>query len=349
MSPTVRAATIASAVLLQACTAVEYYVQAIGGHLDLASRAVPIDERLADPGLSVALRDKLRRVKEIRDFASRELALPDNGSYRSYAEIERAFVLWNVFAAPEFSVKAVESCFPVAGCVSYRGYYREADAQAYARSLQAEGYDVYVGGVPAYSTLGWFDDPVLSTFVRYPEAELARLIFHELAHQVVYVKSDTVFNESFAVAVEQAGAQRWLARYGTQEQRKTYDLIQSRRREFLALVLAYRGRLEAFYEQPLDLDHKRRGKARLFAQMRNDYAGLKSGWEGYSGYDRVFAQGANNALLASVNAYTKWVPAFRTLLADANGDLPAFYARVKELARLDKPAREARLAALMGR
>ncbi|OGA13117.1 MAG: aminopeptidase [Betaproteobacteria bacterium RIFCSPLOWO2_02_FULL_63_19] len=349
MSPSVRIVMISSAVLLQACTAVEYYVQAIGGHLDVVSRAVAIDERLSDPRLSVALRDKLRRVKEIRDFASRELALPDNGSYRSYAELERAFVLWNVFAAPEFSVKAVESCFPVAGCVGYRGYYREANARAYARSLQAEGYDVYVGGVPAYSTLGWFDDPVLSTFIRYPEAELARLIFHELAHQVVYVKGDTVFNESFAVAVEQAGARRWLARYGTQEQRKSYQVLQSRRREFVALVLDYRDRLSASYEQPLDLDHKRREKARLFARMREDYERLKSGWGGYSGFDRVFSQGSNNALLASVNTYTKWVPAFRALLAGANGDLPRFYARVNELARLDKQAREERLAGLTGR
>ena len=349
MSPGVLVAAIASAAMLQGCTAVEYYAQAIGGHLDLVSRAVSIDERLDDPKLSLALRGKLRRVKEIRDFASSELALPNNGSYKRYAELDRPFVLWNVFAAPEFSVQAVESCFPIAGCVSYRGYYREADAQTHARSLRAQGYDVYIGGVPAYSTLGWFDDPVLSTFIRYPDAELARLIFHELAHQVTYVKNDTVFNESFAVAVEQEGARRWLSRYGTKEQRDAYDTRQSRRSEFVALVLAYREQLAAFYEKPLDPGQKRRGKAQLFAQMREDYARLKSAWGGYSGYDKVFAQGPNNALLVSVSVYTKWLPAFRALLAGANGDLPAFYAQVKELAALEKAARDARLAALTER
>jgi len=349
MTATARLLALASAALLQGCVAAEYYAQAIGGHLDVISRAVAIDDRLGDPGVPQALRDKLRRVTEIRDFASRELGLPDNGSYRRYAELERPFVVWNVFAAPEFSIRPVESCFPFAGCVSYRGFYREADAQAHAASLRAGGYDVHIGGVPAYSTLGWFDDPVLSTFIRYPDAEVARLIFHELAHQVAYANNDTVFNESFAVAVEQEGVQRWLARGGTQEERVAHDTLQSRRREFVVLVLAYRDRLAAFYGQVLRVDERREGKAHLFAAMLDDYGRLKAGWGGFSGYDRIFAQGANNALLASVTAYTERVPAFQSLLAHKAGDLVAFYAEVKELARLDKPARDARLAGLTAR
>ena len=346
MKSTACIAVIVSVALLQACAAVEYYAQAIGGHLDLIARAVPIEERLREPDLAAPLRVKLQRVAAIRDFASRELALPDNGSYRRYAELDRAFVVWNVFAAPEYSVKPVESCFPVAGCVSYRGFYREADAQAHAASLRARGYDVHIGGVPAYSTLGWFDDPVLSTFIRYPDAEVARLIFHELAHQVAYVKNDTVFNESFAVAVEQEGVQRWLVRNGTMQERAAHETLQLRRREFVALVTSHRDRLAAFYAQAIEAEKKREGKARLLAGMIEDYGRLKAGWGGFSGFDRIFAQGANNALLASVTAYTERVPAFRALLAGKGGDLPAFYAEVRELARLDKPARDARLAGL---
>jgi predicted aminopeptidase len=349
MKAAARVVVLASVALLSGCSTIEYYAQAIGGHLDVMGRAARIEERLREPDLPQSLRDKLRRVIAIRDFASRELALPDNGSYRRYADLERPFVVWNVFAAPEFSVKPVESCFPVAGCVSYRGFYREADAQVYARALRAEGYDVHIGGVPAYSTLGWFDDPVLSTFIRYPDAEVARLIFHELAHQVAYVKNDTVFNESFAVAVEQEGVQRWLVGNGTPEERAAHETLQLRRREFVALVLAYRDRLAAFYGQALGVEEKRKGKARLLAAMLEDYGLLKAGWGGFPGFDRVFARGANNALLASVTAYTERVPAFRALLARKGGALPAFYADVKELARLDKPARDARLDGLTAR
>ncbi len=339
----------ALAPLLAGCSTIEYYAQAIGGHLDVIGRAVRIEERMRDPDLPQPLRVKLHRVIAVRDFASRELALPDNGSYRRYAELDRAFVVWNVFAAAEFSVEPVQSCFPVAGCVSYRGFYRETDAQAHASALRAGGHDAYIGGVPAYSTLGWFDDPVLSTFIRYPDAEVARLIFHELAHQVAYAKDDTRFNESFATAVEQEGVRRWLARYGTPEEGMAYATLQSRRSEFLALVLGYRDRLAAFYAQPLAAEQKRSGKARLFAAMLQDYERLKAGWGGFAGYDRLFAHGANNALLASVTAYTERVPAFRALLARKRGDLAAFYAEVKQLGRLDKTARDARLADLIAR
>ncbi len=335
---------LALAALLPGCATLEYYWQAIGGQLEVIGRAQPIAERLQDPALPAPLRQKFERVLAMRAFASAELALPDNGSYRRYADLERPFVVWNVFAAPEFSVKPVESCFPIAGCVGYRGFYREADARAHGESLHAKGYDVHVAGVPAYSTLGWFDDPVLNTFIRYPDAEIARLIFHELAHQVAYAGDDTVFNESFAVAVEQEGVRRWLDRHGTQAEREAHEIFQARRRDFIALILRYRDRLSAFYGESLEPGQKRAGKARLLAEMLEDYARLKAGWGGFAGYDRFFAQGANNALLASVVAYTERVPAFRALLAQKGGDLPSFYAEVKRLARLSKPERDAGLA-----
>jgi predicted aminopeptidase len=341
------AAAACAAAAVGGCATFTYYGQAVRGHLEVMHRAQPIETRLADATTPPELRAKLARVLEIREFASRELGLPDNGSYRAYADLERPYVVWNVFAAPEFSVEPRPSCFPVVGCVSYRGYYGEADAEAFAAGLRKAGYDVYVYGVPAYSTLGWFDDPVLSTFVRYPDIELARLVFHELAHQLVYVKGDTVFNESFAVAVEEEGVKRWLAGHGDERERTAYALLRERRAEFVALVLRYRARLEALYREPLPAEAKRVAKARLFAELDADYRALKAQrWGGWGGYDRWFEQGVNNAQIASVATYEELVPAFRALLAREGGDMARFYAEVKALAQLDRGAREAALAAL---
>ena len=188
--------------LLSGCATISYYAQAIGGHLDVMRLARPVATAIADPATHQALRDKLARAQQARDFASSELHLPDNGSYRRYADIGRPFVVWNVIATPEFAVEPVQACFPIAGCVDYRGWYSETRANDDARERRAQGFDVRVGGVPAYSTLGWFDDPLLNTFMVFPDAEVARLIFHELSHQLLYVKGDSSFNESFAVAVE---------------------------------------------------------------------------------------------------------------------------------------------------
>jgi predicted aminopeptidase len=341
-------AVLAGAAVIAAagCSTLSYYGQAIGGHLEVMRHAEPISGRIADPATRPELRLKLERVLAIRDFASRELALPDNGSYKSYADIGRPFVVWNVFAAPEFSVDPRQSCFPIAGCVGYRGYYAQASADGFGADLRQQGFDVFVYGVVAYSTLGWFDDPVLSTFVRYPDAELARLVFHELAHQVVYVKGDTTFNESFAVAVEEEGVRRWLAKNATAAERDAYAASRARRDEFVRLVLGYRERAAKLYREPLADDAKRAGKAQLFAELGIDYGELKAKqWGGFAGYDRFFA-GVNNAHLASVATYEELVPAFRALLARENGDLPRFYAAVKELARLGKAERDRQLAAL---
>ena len=341
-----RFAALGVLLFVSGCGSLEYYAQAVGGHLEVMRLAVPIEERLREPDTPEPLRAKLAKVLAIREFASRELALPDNGSYRRYADISRPFVVWNVFAAPEFSVKPVESCFLFAGCVSYRGFHSEEAAQRHAAALGGLGYDVYVGGVAAYSTLGWFSDPVLSTFIQYPEPEVARIVFHELAHQVVYVKDDTMFNESFASAVEDEGVRRWLEREGTPAQRAAYEASVRRRAEFVALMTKSRVELAAFYDRPLEPEEKRAGKRRLFAAMEDEYRSLKASWGGVSGYDRSFARGANNALLASVASYSELVPAFRALLAQKDGDLAGFYAAVRELAKLDKAERDARLAVL---
>lgn len=331
------------------CSTFSYYGQAIGGHFEVMRKAEPIPARIADPATPPELRAKLERVLAIREFASRELALPDNGSYRSYADIGRPFVVWNVFAAPEFSVAPRQSCFPVAGCVGYRGYYGQGDADAFGQALQKEGFDVFVYGVAAYSTLGWFDDPVLNTFVRYPDVELARLVFHELAHQVVYVKGDTTFNESFAVAVEEEGVRRWTAAHANPAEREAYAASRARRADFVRLVLGYRDRAAKLYAGPLPDEAKRAGKAKLFAELDADYRELKAKeWGGFAGYDRFFA-GMNNAHLASVATYEELVPAFRALIAREGGDMPRFYAAVKELAKLPKPERDAALAALAPR
>jgi predicted aminopeptidase len=336
-------ALLALPVAAAGCSTLGYYWQAFGGQMELVRKARPIPEVIADPATAGDLKVRLERVREIRDFASRALALPDNGSYRQYADLKRHFVVWNVFATPEFSVQPKEWCFPVAGCVNYRGYFAQADAEAFAAGLRRDDLDVYVGGVPAYSTLGWLDDPVLNTFIQYPDTELARLIFHELSHQVAYAKGDSTFNESFAVAVEIEGVKRWIDAKGTPEQRAAFAAAQQRRRDFAALVQRHRDSLAQVYAGGLPPERMRAEKARALDAMRADYAALKQQWGGFAGFDWWFAQPLNNAQLASVALYTQLVPAFQRLLADSNGDLPRFYAEVKALAKLPERERHAAL------
>jgi predicted aminopeptidase len=326
------------------CSTVGYYWQAVNGQMEVQRKARPIPKVIADPATTPELKAKLERVDEIRDFASRELSLPDNGSYRRYADLGRPYVVWNVFAAPEFSVTPRQWCFPFAGCVGYKGYFKKTGADDLAASLSAEHYDVFVGEVPAYSTLGWLDDPVLNTFIHYPDAEVARLIFHELAHQVVYVKGDSTFNESCAVSVEQEGVKRWLAAHGSEELRREHEQAHARQEAFIDLVEKYRARLADLYAQSLTPDEMRARKQAVLAQMRKEYDGLKQTWGGFAGYDRWFQQPLNNAHFASIAIYTQLVPGFEQVLHDSGGDLPRFYAQVKEIAKLPAPDREAKLA-----
>ena len=327
------------------CSTVGYYLQAANGQMELSRKARPIPELVADPATDPQLRAKLEQVRKIRDFASRDLALPDNGSYRRYADLKRPFVVWNVFAAPEFSLQPKQWCFPFAGCVQYKGYFKQEDAERLAAELREQRYDVYVGGVPAYSTLGWLDDPLLNTVIRYPDPEIARLIFHELAHQEVYVQGDSTFNESFAVTVEEEGVKRWLAAHGTQAQRLEFECADRASSGFDALVQRYRKRLETLYAQPMDADAMRREKQVVFENMRAEYRRTRAGWDCITGYDRWFEQPLNNAQLASVAIYSELVPEFQRVLARYNGDLPRFYAEVKRLAALPKAQRDAALAA----
>ena len=337
------------ALLLSGCTNVGYYLQSVGGQLDIWRRERAIVEVISDPVAPAPLKNKLARALQIRDFASRELGLPQNHSYRRYADLDRPFVVWNVFAAPEFSVEPVQWCFMFAGCVGYRGYFDKADAERFAADVVDQGHDVFVGGVPAYSTLGWFSDPVLNTFIRYPDSEVARIIFHELAHQVVYVRDDSVFNESFAVVVEQEGVRRWLALHGSTQDKTTFDRVQQYREDFTRVIGAYRGRLDALYRSRLAPGTMRERKAQLFDELARDYENLKAGWGGFGGYDRWFAQRPNNAQIASLAIYTQQVPAFHALLRQQGGELARFYAAVKELAALPKEERTARLQQLAPR
>jgi predicted aminopeptidase len=328
---------------LGACSTLRYYMQAAGGQLELKRKARPIEDVLADPQTPSALQERLRRVRAIREFASSELALPRNGSYHRYADLQRPYVVWNVFAAPEFSVAPKTWCFPIAGCVGYRGYFGQQDAERFAEQTRAQGYDVYVGGVPAYSTLGWLEDPVLSTFIGYPDAELARLMFHELAHQVAYVKGDSTFNESFAVTVELEGVRRWIAVHGTPAHQRAFEQADERKREFVELVARTRDTLGALYASDLPPESMRARKLQALDAMRREYQALKAGWGGYAGYDGWFAQPVNNAQLASVAIYSQLVPGFQALLADNGGELPKFYDAVRAMTRLSAEQRRARL------
>jgi predicted aminopeptidase len=332
--------------LAAGCSTLGYYAQSISGHLSMLSSARPIEDVLADPTTSPTLRERLTRVSEMRAFASRELGLPDNASYRSYADIKRPFVVWNTFAAAELSLELKQWCYPVVGCAGYRGYFDRGAADAAAAELRKDGYEVAVVGVPAYSTLGWLPDPLLNTFIGGTEGQVAALVFHELAHQVVFVGGDTTFNESFATAVEREGVRRWLEAKGDAPLRAAYADFDQRRQQFLELLLRYRDRLEALYRSKGSADDKRAGKRTLFAELQGEYRHLRASWGGFAGYDRFFAQELNNANLASIGAYNALVPAFDALLAQNGGDLPRFYEAVRKLAALPKTEREAALRAL---
>ncbi len=338
-----RIAMAAMLLLLSGCADVGYYLQSINGQLQLNAARRPVEQLMADADTPGLLKARLKRAAEIRRFASEELHLPDNGSYRAYADLKRPFVVWNVFAASEFSVEPRRWCFPVAGCVAYRGYFAKDAADAYASTLRADGFDVHVAGIPAYSTLGWFDDPLLNTFIQYPEYELARLIFHELAHQVAYVKGDSEFNESFAMAVEIAGVDRWIALHGDAVMRADAERARMRRAQFAALVLGAREELGKLYLSRLAPEAMRERKAAMFEQLRRDYAQLKQSWGGFAGYDGFFTD-INNAQLASFSVYHTLLPAMQRLLAQQGGDIDAFLIEIRRLAALPKSQRDAALA-----
>ena len=308
--------------MLAGCETLAYYAQAVGGQISLMSRARPVEDLLADPQTPQALRARLLLAREIRGYAVKELKLPDNPSYRSYADIGRPFAVWNVVSAPEFSLDALQSCFPVAGCVSYRGFFAQEDAERYAAGLRAQGNDVHVYGVAAYSTLGKFDDPLLSSFIRFPDAALARLMFHELAHHVTYVRDDSTFNESFAVAVEREGLRRWLAATGRAEAQKELLAAREKSKTYISEIEQARARLRVLYRQRIAPEAMRERK-------RAELDGLKTKLVGYERFKNLVP---NNAFLASFATYTDLVPTYEHMLQEEGGDLERFYARVKKYA-----------------
>jgi predicted aminopeptidase len=321
-----------------------YVMQAANGEWRVMRERKPIDKVVADPNTPASLRDTLKEVEAARDFASRELKLPDNRSYRTYADVHRPYVVWNVVAAPEFSVHPKQWCFPIAGCVAYRGYFAEKKARAFAADLARRGFDVTLDGVPAYSTLGKFADPVLSTMIRYGPDELAAIIFHELAHQLLYVKNDTQFNEAFAVTVENAGLERWLTANNHADRFQRYRKDSVMEREYVELFAHTRAQLAKLYasgEPPAEMREK---KAQAFEELAAEIRALERRHGVQSTvYDEWIKEGLNNARLASEANYYDCVPGFERVLADVGNDLPRFYAAAKELAQLPMAERHAKL------
>ena len=343
-------AWMAVAVLISGCADTSYLLGSATGHMALLQSTRSVDDWVADKSTAPALKQRLLLAREIRQFAVNHLKLPDNASYRRYADLQRRAVVWNVVAAPQYSLTLKTWCFPVVGCVGYRGYFDENEAKQEADVQRAQGLEASTYGVPAYSTLGWMNwlggDPLLSTFIHYPQGELARMVFHELAHQVVYVKDDTAFNESFATAVERLGSAAWLASQDNPKVEAEYASFDAKRRAFRALTAQTRLQLKTIYADVGDPAMADR-KAAAYAHFRQAYADLKQGWGGQGPYD-LWVANANNAAFGALAAYDDWVAAFEVLFSHQHGDWQGFYAAVRQLADLPKDQRTQRLRQLAG-
>ncbi len=335
---------LASALAMAGCGAL-YVAQAARGQMQVLNARRPIERLLEDPKTSQELRQRLVSVRAARAFAVRELGMPDNESYTTYADLQRPYVVWSVVATPEFSVEPREWCFPIVGCVAYRGYFSEARAEKFAAALRARGNDVIIGGIAAYSTLGKFSDPILNTMLGYGEDELAAILFHELSHQLVYIADDTAFNEAFAVTVEHEGLARWLAAQGRSAELANYQARRRRQAQIVGVVAGYRERLEALYRQPISTEAMRTRKAEVFGELLAELEALDKVHGSRSAFTAEVGRGPNNARLASLATYYDCVPGFERLLERQERDLPRFYAAVRELAKLSRAARRAELCA----
>jgi predicted aminopeptidase len=325
---------------LPGCTSFGFYTQAIQGQYKILISRQPIDKIIADPETPDDLKEKLNLAMDIRLFAIETLKLPGQDSYQTYVDVKQPYVVWAVFAAPQYSIEPKTWCYPIVGCAAYRGYFLKQDADTFAGQLKNQGYDVYVSGVEAYSTLGWFDDPILSTFIDNGKTRLAALIFHELAHHIFYVKDDTTFNESFAQAVEQEGIRRWFVVENDLTAHTKYLDARNRQHQFVQLIMKYRSKLEMMYAGTIPVSDKKQLKEQLFRQLRAEYQSLKTSWNGFSGYDKWFNTDLNNAKLITVAAYNDLVPSFQNILTDEGGNLQHFYNRCKDLAKMPKEERE---------
>jgi predicted aminopeptidase len=339
------------------CQTISYYQQAVTGQCRILAQRKPISEVLADPKASEALKHKLRLVQEIREFAHKELNLPIDGHYQKYVDLHRDYVVWNVHAAPEFSLEPKSWWYPVVGTAKYRGYFSEKDARKYAAGLEQQHLDVYVSGVEAYSTLGWFQDPVLNTFIRHSDTDLAETLFHELAHQRLFVNGDTDFSEAFATSVAQEAMRRWMASKGNAAEYEKYMAENRRTEQFVNLVLGARQKLEVLYGKQETTDgstnvaalvaYKRQSKAEILQGLRKDYEVLKkTEWGGKDDYDRWMAKPMNNARLNTFDAYYRLLPAFQSLITSKGTNVEDFYREVNLLAKVPKEERHRRLAAL---
>jgi len=318
-----------------------YLLESAAGQFDLLAKRRPIATVVRDPATSSGLRAQLEEVTSIRDFATRELGLPDNGSYRSYADVHRRYVVWNVVAAPEFSVQPKQWCYPIVGCVAYRGYFVLARAQDFAAKWRQQGFDVSVDGVAAYSTLGHFDDPIINTMLGWSDVELAGIIFHELTHQLLYVPGDAAFNEALATTVEEAGVRRWLLERGRDADLEVHIAEEEHEMQVIELLRGTRAELSALYSSGLDQQVMREHKLQIFARLRAAYAAASAPWGPHPPYESWFTGQLNNANLASIATYYDCVPGFARELAAVHGDFRQFFGRVRALAALDQATRDA--------
>lgn len=325
---------------LSGCTGVGYYAQSLKGHVGIMAARQDVDRLIRDAATPEPVRAQMLAARGVRQFATGRLDLPDNASYRSYVDIGRDYVTLAVFAAPEFSLVPKTWCFPVFGCVPYRGYFSRDSAVRTARALQAEGLDVHISGITAYSTLGWSSDPLLSTMFAEDKTHLAALVFHELAHQRVYVNDDTAFNEAFAVVVETTGVKTWLAAAGDTEGLRRYEAELGRSDDFVALVAKTRDELGRIYAKGGSAAGMRSAKAAAIERLRARYRRMRDGrWGGYAGYDGWMNTPVNNAKIAATSVYNDLVPAFLRLHQLCAGDYPRFYKAVKRLGQVAKADR----------
>jgi predicted aminopeptidase len=340
------------------CQTIGFYSQALKGQYGIFAHQKPIAALLADSQTPALLKQRLEVIQALRQFAQTDLQLRVDGHYRKYVDVQRPYVVWNVEAAPEFSLEPKSWWYPMVGRLDYRGYFSKPGAHDYAAILRRKHYDVYVGGVEAYSTLGWFKDPVLNTFIFNRDPELAEVIFHELAHQRVFARGDTDFNEAFATTVGQAGARRWLRKNRDTAASEQYEGQLRRNDQFVHLVMRTREKLEKLYgdqrteEGKLKALRKPRGippqqlrqeKLQAFKELQKEYSKLKEDWGGRSDYDDWFAREINNAQLNSVAAYYDLVPSFERLLELKGGDPEKFYEAADRLAKMPKKERRQQL------
>ena len=340
-------ATAGALCLLSACSSVGYYLQAVGGQIGVIAASRPVQDVVLDPRTTAAERERLERLPDLRRFAHDELGLPASSSYSLYAEVGREALVWSVVAAPFNSLKPRDWCYPFVGCASYRGYFSEQAAQRFAGELRNCGWDVAVEPVPAYSTLGWFSDPLPSTVIDWPLPDIAGLVFHELAHEALYLPGDSAFNEAYASQVEREGMRRWLLSYAGADERRQHAQREERRRDFIQMLGRARSLLEEVYAADLDTSALQRRKDEVFEDLRRDYAATKRRWGDYKGYDRWFDRPLNNAHLASVDTYSGLQPAFDRLLNLLDGDMPAFHAACGAIAALPAVQRRAYMERLL--